>query len=358
MKRDAINLDSLGTLEPGLASTDKVVEAAHARWTATLRRKGNTPPRAQLDAGWQLLRALVDQLYGLRRGRFAYAIPCGGGKTQAVVALLATLQHMRVLASGKTVLVVAQSIKALCDIKRQLLTADVPESAIGIVHSQTRLDEEVPYPSTGQARRRIMLATHARLQQDGSLPDCCRKENGSLHDLVIWDEALVTTKEIVLPWRVTCSALRHFADMRCPTISKLHHRLVKAIQLEQTNQKAGAPANNLGPMLSEAEVEMALAELGSAGRLKDREHGWRDAAREGIQLVGNVFSLVDPGCGDAASLMRYVVQVPDELKNIAILDASYTIDELRRIDPTISNGTAEAMTNFKRYARVSALHYP
>lgn len=361
MKRDSINLDDLSTSKPGLASTDEIVKNAHARWDDALRRNGNKPPPAQLAAGWQLLRALVDQLYGLRPGRFAYAIPCGGGKTQAVVALLTTLRHMRVLASGKTVLVVAQSIKALCDIMGQLLDAGVPEGAIGIVHSQTKLDDDVTYHSTGDSKRLIMLATHARLQQDGSLPECCRKEDGSLHDLVIWDEALVTTKEITLLWSDTRTALQHFAEKHgptgydCPTIRKAYRRLDDAIQKEQASQKAGNAATELGPILSEAEADAAMDEL-NTGWQSDLTQSLRKQARGGIHLIRNMFSLVDPGRGNSAHLMRYVVQVPDELKNIAILDASYAIDELRRADLTILDGSA-GMTEFKQYDRVSAQHY-
>ena len=56
--------------------------------------------------------------------------------------------------------------------------------------------------------------------------------------------------------------------------------------------------------------------------------------------------------------MRYVVRVPDELSNIAILDASHAIDELRQADPTIRSGTTEAMTDFKDFSTVEVKHYP
>jgi hypothetical protein len=56
--------------------------------------------------------------------------------------------------------------------------------------------------------------------------------------------------------------------------------------------------------------------------------------------------------------MRYVIKVPDELSNIAVLDASHAIDELRQADPTIQRGTTEAMTNFKDFSTVEVKHYP
>lgn len=355
MRRDPFDphiadLTDAGTLPP--PASEELVRVAHAHWLNSLRKNGNHPGPNHQDAGWQLLRAMVDQLYGVRTGRFAYAVPCGGGKTQAVVALLSAMFTLGLFGS-KTVLVVAQEVKALSNIKRKLLEAGLPERAVGIVHGKT----DAAYPSTGDEKRPIMLATHARVQRDGSLPECCRNGQGLLHDLVIWDEALMSAEAVCLGLAPTLTALGHFAE-RCATVGKASERLRLAAYHERAGQEAGRAACELTPLITEEEADLIDRELQAVGYLDKTELVLKEQALHGTRLVRNAFSLVDPRNGQSAGLMRYAVKVTDMLSNIVILDASHAIDELRQADRTIRAGTTEAMTNFKDFSTVTAIHYP
>ncbi|SFP46706.1 hypothetical protein SAMN05216567_106283 [Variovorax sp. OK605] len=352
-----------GPFDPGIAdvadvragplpASEELVQLAHARWLSSLRKNGNQPSPEHQHAGWQLLRAMVDQLYGVSPGRYAYAVPCGGGKTQAVVALLLAMFELQVL-GGKTVLVVAQQVSALCSIKRQLLDSAIPEHVVGIIHSLS----DAEYPNTGSDKRPIMLATHARLQRDGSLPECCRNRRGELHDLVVWDEALISTEAICLDLAETRTSLGHFAE-RCSAVAKVHARLRDATEQEHARQQAGQDAREIAPLITEEETAPLEVELKSTGYLAETGRKLREQALAGIRLLRYPISIVDARNGNSAGLMRYVVRVPDELSNIAILDASHAIDELRQADPTIRSGTTEAMTNFKDFGAVKVKHYP
>lgn len=338
-----------------LPTPELLVRQAHTNWLESLRANHNQPSPDHQHAGWQLLRAMVDQLYGERIGRYAYALPCGAGKTQAVVALLGAMTSLQVFSSGKTILVVAQQVNALCEIKQKLLDAGLPERTVGIVHSKAN----AAFPSTGDQKRPIMLATHARIQQDGSLPECCRSSEGKLHDLVIWDEALISTEAVTLPLDTTLAALRYFAESeRCPAVGKAHYRLGLAIEREQATQQTGQPPRELSPMVTEQEAEVMQHEMRGIGYLDETAKTLREQALRAVGLMRNPISLVDPRNGSSAALMRYVVKVPDALTNIVILDASHAIDELRQADGTIRVGTTEAMTNFKDFGTVNAIHYP
>jgi len=288
-------------------------------------------------------------------GRYAYAVACGGGKTQAVIALLAAMFDRGVFRS-KTVLVVAQEVRALCSIKRQLLVCGVPDLAVGIVHSTSGAE----YPSTGDEKRPIMLATHARVQWDGSLQECCRNRHGTLHDLVIWDEALISTKAITLNLDSTRTALGHFATSgKCPTVAKAHERLLIALAHEEARQGAGEVAREIPPLISDQETELILSELRAMSLFEDLTHKMRERAIKGALLVRHTFSVVNARNGEQSEgLMRYVLKVPDGLENVVILDASHAIDELRQADPTIRSGTTEAMVGFKRYESVKVIHWP
>ena len=356
---------SIGSTNPNLAiakplnnvslpASESLVRLAHANWLACMRGNQNQPSREHQDAGWQLLRAMVDQLYGERTGRYAYALPCGAGKTQAVVALLAAMYALGIFRSGKTVLVVAQQVNALCVIKQKLIDAGVPEPAVGIVHSKT----DAPFPSTDERVCPIMLATHARLQLDGSPPECCYN-NGRLRDLVIWDEALISTDALTLTLDSTLTSLRHFADGgRCSTVAEVYKRLVIAVEREEATQQAGQSPYELSPILTEHEAELMQQELRGIGYLDNAAQALREQSISAVSLLRNSTSLMDSRYGGAATLMRYVVKVPDALGNIVILDASHAIDELRQADSTIRAGTTEAMGNFKNFGNVTAVHYP
>lgn len=355
MKRDAFepSLGDLADLQAHpLPASEELVRLARTHWLSSLRKNGNQPSPEHQHAGWQLLRAMVDQLYGVSPGRYAYAVPCGGGKTQAVVALLLAMFDLRILGS-KTVLVVAQQVSALCSIKRQLRDSGIPEYAIGIVHSLP----DAEYPSTGSEKRPIMLATHARLQRDGSLPECCRNARGVMHDLVVWDEALISTEAISLDLASTETALGHFSK-RCSIVAKAHERLRNAAKQEQARQEAEQEAHEIAPLITEEEATLMEDELEGTGYLDETGLNLREQALKGVRLLRYPTSIVDSRNGNSTRLMRYVIKVPDELANIAILDASHAIDELRQADPTIRSGTTEAMTNFKDFSPVEVKHYP
>ena len=338
-----------------LPASERLVRLAHSNWLACMRKNENQPSPEHQDAGWQLLRAMVDQLYGVRTGRYAYALPCGAGKTEAVVALLAAMVSLRIFGSGKTVLVVAQQVNALCVVKQKLIDAGVPEHAVGIVHSKP----VAPFPSTKEQKRPIMLATHARIQHDGSLPECCRNKDGKLHDLVIWDEALISTDAVTLTLDSTLTALRHFADSgKCSTVAEAYKRLDLAVEREQATQQAGQSPCELAPTVTEQEAELMQHEMRTIGYLDNTGRTLREQALCAVSLIRNPISLVDPRNGNSAALMRYVVKVPDALANIVILDASHAIDELRQADSTIRVGTTEAMTSFKDFGNVAVIHYP
>ena len=359
MKRDAFDPgaeEAAGYQRSGpLPASELLTSQSHANWLASLRANGNHPSLDHQHAGWQLLRAMVDQLYWVITGRYAYALHCGAGKTQAVVSLLVAMVSLQVFGSGKTVMVVAQQVKALCEIKQKLLDAGVPELDVGILHSMT----SAAFPSTGDEKRPIMLVTHARIQQDGSLPACCRNMDGKLHDLVIWDEALISTDSVTLTLDSTLTALRHFADSgKCSTVDAVYKRLALAVEREQTAQEAGQSPCELSSTVTEHEAELMQQELLGIGFLDSMGHALREQSISAVNLLKNPISLVDSRYGGSATLMRYLIKVPDALANIVILDASHAIDELRQADSTIRTGTTEAMVNFKDFSTVNVTHHP
>lgn len=151
----------------------------------------------------------------------------------------------------------------------------------------------------------------------------------------------------------------HFAESgKCPTVTQAYELLKTVVSQEKARQQNGLAAAELSSFLTEQEADLASREMWAIGHLDKTGKCLREQALHAIRLIQHPISLVDPRNGNSAALMRYVVKVPDSLKNIAILDASYAIDELRQADSTIRVGTTEAMTKFKDFSTVVAIHYP
>lgn len=340
MKSDALDpASALQSRAPDLTTL------AHQLLIEMLERHGNGVCEDHSLALWQLMTGFTEQGLHIRNGRFAYALPCGAGKTLSVVAWIAAQYK---LGLGLSVAVSAQQIASLCIIKKALIDAGVPESRIGIRHTHGAAAD---YPDTGVDERQIMLGSHSRIRGKDEMPAFCSYK-GALRDLLIWDETLLSTDATTLVLNDADTGLMHFAkDEKHPLLRAALSKLQNAMQLERARQEKGAA--RLLTLLTESESEAALAELGTPVYGSQLDRSAFDAAEKAIRLMKHPISLLDAGAGlRDVVLMRYQVAIDPELRNIAVLDASYVVSELCKADPTIRNGSTSVMLGFKQYSHV------
>lgn len=130
-----------------------LTQAAFTRLCANLQRFGSSLTDAHRAALMRIVGRFSMLANGTVQGRYAYDLPCGAGKTQAVVACCAELVRL-----GKpfTIAVCASKVEALCDLYRDLISNGVPAADIGLLHSY-RHDPEVVAEAarTGQPLRDI-----------------------------------------------------------------------------------------------------------------------------------------------------------------------------------------------------------
>lgn len=319
---------------------------AHKLLLEELARHGNSISRLHAFALWQLVSSLTDQGLQIRPGRYAYALPCGAGKTLGVIAWIAA-QHR--LGLGLSIAVSAQQIDSLCVIKSGLIKAGVPENQIGIRHTK---GHAAAWPDTGEEDRPIMLGSHARIRGKDDMPTFCTHRGAPRH-LLIWDESLIASDATTLPMKLTETALAYFADpFKRPLMFSTLTRLQAAVQGERAALNTGKPPTTI-TLISEAESDAVLAELGSPYCSCVAESDLLKTARQALNMLKHPVSLLDVGAGQTGEgLMRYRIMVAPELKNIAVLDASFAVRELCKADATVLDGTTEAMSNFKSYAKV------
>lgn len=332
------------------ARAPELTKLAHETVLNSLKKYGNEISPDHAFALRQLVSGFTDQGLHINKGRFAYALPCGAGKTLSVVAWIAAQHQLKL---GLSISVSAQQIDALCSIKFDLIEAGVPENLIGIRHNK---GNNAKYPDTGNDDRPIMLGAHARVRGAEEMPAFCRYR-GAARDLLIWDESLISADTTVLDLSYTDTALMHCAKGSTrPLLQAVLTRLREEVQVERAAQASGKTPRIL-TLLDESESKAAIAQIGHSYCINPDERNLFEAARKALQLMAHPVSLLDVGSGDTGiGLMRYQIMVDPELENIAVLDASFVVRELCKADPTIRDGTTTAMLSFKSYEHVVVKH--
>ena len=110
-----------------------------------------------------LVGLMTKMAQGELKGRWAFGLPTGMGKTSAIIAWTATLVAARL--DHISVAVSCSKVEALCQMKRDMIAQGVPTDRIGLIHSYRDASE----PSTEGADRQIMLVTHARVRDGDKL---------------------------------------------------------------------------------------------------------------------------------------------------------------------------------------------
>jgi len=134
---------------------------------------------------------------GKLRGRWAFGLPTGMGKTSAIIAWIATLAALKL--DHISVAVSASKVEALCQLKRDLIKQGVAEKRIGLLHSYRYSPRMNPgdgwasEPSTEDSDRQIMLVTHSRVHNAGRVRQF-GEFNGQPRDLLLYDESLIVSE--------------------------------------------------------------------------------------------------------------------------------------------------------------------
>jgi len=313
-----------------------------------MRRHGNDPSRIHTAALRELLTGFTHQALGIDAGRFAYAMPCGAGKTLGMIVWLASAWKLGIRIS---VAVSASQIEALCKIKDALIEYGVPEAIIGVRHSY---GAAARHPDTGDDDRPIMLVSHERIRRGRDHGLFCR-HLGIARDLLIWDESLIAAETTSLALTSASVAARGVLSV-LPPASPL--RVALARDLTVLNAEAGRlrsdPAATPATLelLRGVDLQAARAELlGLRGR--DRmQHAAIETVKDYLQLAQRPVAIAVPAAGDSNDgLIHYSPVIDPELTNIAVLDASFPIRLLARGGNLVSR-TTPAMRQCKRYERV------
>lgn len=332
-----------------LEQAERLTNEAHSQLVADLVRNGNRLSDLHKQALYDLVKEMTAFVTGETEGRRAFALGTGCGKTSAIIAWITALYrlgHREIAVS-----VSASKVEALCSLKRDLLSRGIPEELIGLKHS-VRSDREEILPSTGNDDRLFQLVTHARVHGGNDIP-LFTEHKGKRRALMIYDETLFKAKpesisERSLRMQVASLKEEIRGQKREPDYQPLFAFLDQSTKiisdaLEELNANTSCDPVLCLPVLDEIKLDGFLYLLGNSPL--------RESIRRFLQMVHLPLRLIQTNQGDG--MVQYQVSVPPELENILILDASYPIRELEKLDSSIKDCSPGYIREVKRFDNVA-----
>lgn len=305
----------------------------------------NEPGKKQDEALTVLLRLYSRVSLGLDRGRFAFPLPTGYGKTTSIVAWCAAIHQLGV--TDFSVAIAASKVEDLCRLKRELIRVGGEGMAekVGLIHSfqydpqaveeanrpgQTLREGFASEPKTDDNEsRQFMLVTHNRVKQGDSALKAFNVFDGQPRSLLVWDEAL-------LPSDVKAENL---------DLVKVDAAAIMALCEGKEEYKAlydwtKELDRRIRAVLDLRNPQGEVVELPSATE-EDRRRFIRQFPRrrdcstlETLIAMGDGTVRVFP-CEGGGGIVSYQIDVPRELDRIVILDASYPVRALLKADTSI-----------------------
>lgn len=325
---------------------EKLTSTAYNLLINHLEQNGNRISDLHRQALQAMLEIMTGYATGSISGRRAFSLGTGCGKTSAIIAWITALHRLGY--HWVSVSVSASKVEALCDLKRQLMLLGVPERLIGIKHSV----RDASLPSTDDDDLPYQLVTHARVHGGNDKP-LFVEHKGQTRALMIYDESLIRSDSEVISernLRMEAAALKE--HVRGREIEALHIPLfnfldgaISTIRNALDQYKRNATTS---PVITIGAPEWV--DLDGFRSLLGKGHQW-ETIRRLLDVVGSPLRLLltkqDEG------LVWYQISVPPELSNILILDASYPIRELVKMDSSILDSSPAYIREVKRFDRVT-----
>jgi hypothetical protein len=320
----------------------------------TLCKENTVSPR-QRKALAQMLEGMARQATGQDTGRYAYGLPCGGGKTQGAIALIVAAWE---LGLGLSFAVSTAQVEPLCEFKRQLMAHGIPEHDIGLWHSlkvdPARAKTEVAcasLPATPSDDDRPILLLSQEKVRRGAVP----MFKGEPYSLLIWDESLLATEAryVSIPDIELAAGI---ARQRAPDAAPFLEKIARAAMTERDALRAdpGRLPAVLDEVLSGDELTTMRTALDAIHDQGDYVRVMKGTSNDLLRLLERPVSVAETGNGNRGDgVLRYEVVVSPKLGNIAILDASHAIRLLSRADCSITERTSREMREYRRYDNVT-----
>ena len=335
---------------------EKLSIAAKEILQKTMTGYGNVLSAAHEQALLEICDLYGKIIFGFKTGRFVIPLDCGLGKSMSILAIISAIHKLG--HTQRSVLVCQSRISELCLMKEALINSGVPAESIGLVHSYTydplaKVVDGVVLNSDGSIKEgyaampsnatqnssefQFLLCTHSRLQGKDEI-NTFTHYKGKPRSLNLWDEGLVTTSSSSIrigELNSAISILENDHRLDPSKISSFVAWLKDSFQLlttEEDLQRSGAQASSVilqQPTPEEVSHFKTLARTKTNGRSRGE---WRSDLEA---LLDMSKAPVRVSIAGGESVVQYQDAISRDLTNLVVLDASYTIRQLVRLDPTL-----------------------
>jgi hypothetical protein len=342
---------------------------AHVILCNYLRSKGNRLSEDHIEALRALVCSMSAYVLGSITGRKAFPLATGLGKTSAIKAWIKALHKNNINHVG--IAVAAGKVEALAELKQDLMDMGVPASKIGILHSyefnpkKAKEGQEgyasMPSTDIDQADKQFMLVTHQRIKNCPKSLELFNNYQGEERRLLIWDESLITSKPISVITNLLKAETAYLEVIWNQSSDKLIKETLSYLKScnKIIDSKLKEQSKDDNPMLIDL-PKVNPDKLNDMRLLINRQRLDVTNTKTLLEVCSEKLRVTKLGQG---GVINYQVSVPEELKNILILDASYPVRELMKLDDTIENigesfklGTSVSLDKIKNFSKVKINH--
>jgi hypothetical protein len=279
--------------------------------------------------------------------RVVAALPTGYGKTTSIVAFITALHEFGI--EDLSVTVAASKVEALAELKRELIKSagESVLAKIGLLHSykfdpaeaERARKHGLPLPDgyasepatwENPSDRQFLLVTHARIRNDGPKGlETYNTYRGQERSLVIYDESL-------LPADVWSFELNRLAGGIAYMQAAMDNRKDLKPVIAWLNQARDALTGTFSKYTDSENTEGGLVSLPALSEADQLEYlrrlpkgDYSIACESCLERAGTSVRLHPSYSGLVAT---YSVVIPEALKRVVVLDASYLFRDLVKDD--------------------------
>ena len=321
-------------------------EDLHTPWREQQAVHGQVLSNEHDESFRDMHELVAEMLNGLNRW-VSYSAAPGTGKTTAVFSILKTIAQ-RPPEDRVPLCIVFERVQACIDFMHEAIEQGVPAELINVNHSyRFDPDYDPERPRKGvcgtesldmQKAQKVpfMIFSHEKIRRNPhSEYGVFQGKHGTQNRMMIWDEALLTTKAVELSGELLlehCARFlaRHGArtDALCAWVKDVQDWALDAHQTAQGGELV-RPAMSVCslPVTSPNEVSKVIAQFNSRYPVLRELYDYLMEGRDELRYVQ----------GKSWSLCDYSVIIDEDLDRLLVLDASAAIEHLSKLNPRMQS---------------------
>lgn len=318
-----------------MTTPNALTTMAGKRLVAFLTKVGNTLTVQHKMALYALVNSMTRMAEGKLTGRLAFGLPTGTGKTSAIIEWCASVSALKLPYS---VAVSSSRIDALLTMKADMVKAGIPDSMIGVLHESPK--KGASNTDAENQDRQILLMSHQMIRASEKNLARYNTYRGAPRNLLVYDESLLTSDVRHFTVRSLCAAIAHALE----TYKKQDQHVTVLNYLTTVKQLLEALEDGFfeGMCFEERYLDQPYLDP-SLATFYAREWSKHGMIADFLQAANVQLRVL---CAGTSAIVTYNITMPDALKNVLVLDASFPVRKLVHFDTTMKD--AEKALNLKR----------